>query len=71
MAEVTVSTHLAQLGSGRTAPLLMPYLINVTVIVGISEQIRSEARYTLEASHWADFDMATNGGNGAGQSLPA
>lgn len=34
MAEVGMSTPLAQLGSGRTAPLLMPYLINVTVIVG-------------------------------------
>lgn len=31
------STSLAQLGSGRTATLLMPYPINVTVIVGVSE----------------------------------
>jgi hypothetical protein len=37
MAEVSVSTPLAQLGSGRTGPLLMPYLINVTVIAGICE----------------------------------
>lgn len=34
MAEVSMSTLLAQLGSGETAPVLMPYLINVTVIAG-------------------------------------